>query len=99
MKRSEISTQQFDHSGIAAGICQQLDLIGQIDQVVGANERKMSVGQAIQAIVLNGMGFVKRQMYLTPEFYANKPVEVLIGAGISAQDLNDDNLGRALGYS
>ena len=96
MKRSEISTQQIDHLGIVAGICQQIDLIGQIDQVVGWKGRKVSVGQAIQAMVLNGLGFVNRPLYLTPEFYANKPVEVLIGAGISAEDLNDDCLGRAL---
>src|SRR5574337_48160 len=87
MNRSEISTQQLDHLGIVAGMCQQIDLIGQIDRIVGPNGRKVSVGQAIQAMVLNGLGFVKRPLYLTPEFYATKPVEVLIGAGISAEDL------------
>jgi transposase len=96
MNRSEISTQRLDHLGIVAGICQQIDLIGQIDQLVGPTGRKVSVGQAIQAMVLNGLGFVNRPLYLTPEFYANKPVEVLIGAGMSAEDLNDDCLGRAL---
>src|SRR5579859_1785428 len=96
MNRSEISTQQIDHLGIVAGICQQIDLIGQIDQLVGRNGRKVSVGQAIQAMVLNGLGFVNRPLYLTPEFYANKPVEMLIGKGIKAEDLNDNSLGRAL---
>src|SRR5262249_24157112 len=96
MNRSEISTQQIDHLGIVAGICQQIDLIGQIDKIVGPHGRKVSVGQAIQAMVLNGFGFVIRPLYLTPEVYANKPVEVLIGPGITAEDLNDDCLGRAL---
>lgn len=96
MDETEISTQQLDHLGIVAGICQQIDLIGQIDRIVGANGRKVSVGQAIQAMVLNGLGFVNRPLYLTPEFYANKPVDVLIGRGIRAEDLNDDSLGRAL---
>lgn len=49
-------------------------------------------------MVLNGLGFVNRLLYLTPEFYANKPVEVLIGPGIAAEDLNDDCLGRALDW-
>src|SRR5579859_5662854 len=96
MNRSEISTQQIDHLGIVAGICQQINLIGQIDELVGPTERKVSVGQAIQAMVLNGLGFVNRPLYLVTEFYADKPVEVLIGAGITAEDLNDDTLGRAL---
>src|SRR5258708_29635840 len=96
MDEPQLSTQRLDHLGIAAGICQQIDLIGQIDGLVGPNERKVSVGQAIQAMVLNGLGFVNRPLYLTPEFYANKPVDMLIGAGITADDLNDDSLGRAL---
>src|SRR5258708_14443943 len=96
MNQSKTSTQQIDHMGIVAGICQQIDLIGQIAQIVGPNGRKVSVGQAIQAMVLNGWGFVNGPLYLTPEFYAKKPVEVLIGPGITAEDLNDDCLGRAL---
>src|SRR6476620_8609138 len=96
MNGVEISTQRIDHLGIVAGICQQIDLIGQIDQIVGSSGRKVSIGQAIQAMVLNGLGFVNRPLYLTPEFYANKPVEVLIGPGITAEDLNDDCLGRSL---
>ncbi len=31
-----------------------------------------------------------------PQFFANKPVERLIGPGLCADDLNDDVLGRCL---
>src|SRR5258707_1465111 len=96
MSDIQIRTQRIDHLGIVAGICKQIDLIGQIDQQVGGSGRKVSVGSAIQAMVLNGLGFVNRPLYLTPEFYANKPIELLIGPGIVAEDLNDDCLGRAL---
>src|SRR5258708_2281431 len=96
MSDIQIRTQRIDHLGIVAGICKQIDLIGQIDQQVGDSGRKVSVGSAIQAMVLNGLGFVNRPLYLTPEFYANKPIELLIGPGIVAEDLNDDGLGRAL---
>ncbi len=75
MSDVQISTQRIDHLGIVAGICQEIDLIGQIDEQVGDKGRKVSVGQAIQAMVLNGLGFVNRPLYLPPEFYANKPVE------------------------
>jgi transposase len=98
MSDIQISTQRIDHLGIVAGICQEIDLIGQIDRLVGDKGRKVSVGQAIQAMVLNGLGFVNRPLYLTPEFYANKPVEWLIGPGIAAEDLNEDCLGRALDW-
>ncbi len=90
------STQRLDHLGIVAGICQQIGFIEQIDTCVGATGRKVSVGEAVQAMVLNALGFVGRALYLTPEFFDNKPVDILIRAGLTAEDLNDDSLGRAL---
>jgi transposase len=91
-----LHTQRLDHLGIVAGICNQIGLIEQIDQQVGSNKRKVSVGQAVQAMVLNGLGFVSRPLYLSPEFFENKPVDLLIDEGIEAADLSDDCLGRAL---
>ncbi len=49
-------------------------------------------------MVLNGVGLTGRAMYLTPEFYENKPVDLLIGEGIEASDLNSDSLGKALDH-
>jgi len=92
------TSQVLDHLGIVAGICQQIDLIGQIDARVPDTGRKVSVGQAVQAMVLNGLGFVSRPLYLSPEFFRNKPVDLLIGEGLDADDLNEDSLGRALDH-
>jgi len=89
-------TKRLDHLGIVAGICQEIGLAEVIDEQVGANGRQVSVGQATQAMILNGLGFSSRALYLTSEFFANKPVEALVGPGISAAMLNDDTLGRAL---
>jgi transposase len=58
--------------------------------------RKVSVGEAVQAMVLNALGFVGSDLYLTPEFFDNKPVDLLIREGLMADDFNDDRLGRAL---
>jgi transposase len=49
-------------------------------------------------MVLNGLGFSNRQLYLVPQFFANKPVEHLLGPGITAEMLNDDCLGRTLDW-
>jgi transposase len=96
MSEETYTTQRLDHLGIVAGICQQIGLIEQIDTCVGSTGRKVSVGEAVQAMVLNALGFVGRALYLTPEFFDNKPVDILIRAGLIAEDLNDDSLGRAL---
>ena len=89
-------TQRLDHLGIVAGVCRQIGLIEQIDAYVGDTERKVSVGEAVQGMVLNALGFVGRALYLTPEFFDNKPIDLLIREGLTAEDFNDDSLGRAL---
>ncbi|MDQ2906982.1 MAG: IS1634 family transposase, partial [Chloroflexota bacterium] len=39
-----------------------------------------------------------RQLYLVPQYFENKPVEHLLGEGITADMLNDDCLGRTLDW-
>lgn len=47
-------------------------------------------------MIINGLGFHSSTLHLFPRFFANKPVERLIGPGLCADDLNDDVLGRCL---
>jgi transposase len=58
--------------------------------------RIVTVGHAVKAMVLNGLGFIHQQLYLIPHFFQNKPLPRLIAPGIQASHLNDDTLGRAL---
>jgi len=92
------SSKLLDHLGLVAGMYDELGIGDQIDRLVPQDEdkRKVSLGQAVKAMVLNGLGFAQRALYLTPLFFRDKPVERLIGEGIEAAHLNDDVLGRAL---
>ena len=90
------TTQRLDHLGIVAGVCDRIDLINTIDTFIGPTKRKVSVGEAVKAMILNALGFVSRPLYLTPEFFSNKPMDLLIGPHRSASDFTDDCLGRAL---
>ena len=47
---------------------------------------------------LEWLGFSNRQLYLVPQYFENKPVEHLLGEGITADMLNDDCLGRTLDW-
>jgi transposase len=96
MAETTYVTQRLDHLGIVAGICQEIELAGQIDRMIGPTDRQVSVGEAVQAMVLNALGFVSRPLYLTPEFFTNKPLDRLLRSGLTAEMLNDDSLGRAL---
>jgi transposase len=58
--------------------------------------RIITVGSAVKAMVLNGLGFVNQQLYLVPMFFQNKPTPRLIAPGVDAQHLHDDTRGRTL---
>jgi transposase len=91
-------SQILDHLGLVAGMYDELGIGEVIDQAVpqDTNKRTISLGQAVKAMVLNGLGFVNQQLYLVPSFFQNKPTERLMGLGVEAAHLNDDVLGRAL---
>lgn len=82
--------------GIISGICDESKLTDLIDLHVKQKRRKVSIGQAVQAMILNALGFSGHALYLTPRFYKSRPVEVLVGSGLRARDLNDSSLGTAL---
>src|SRR5262252_5462701 len=93
-----VRVERLDHLGIVAGVCQEIGLAAYVDEVAGPSQQQVSVGTATVAMVLNGLGFSNRRLYLVPQFFATKPVEHLLGPGITAEDLNDDCLGRALDW-
>jgi transposase len=90
--------ERLDHLGIVAGVCHEIGLATWLDAQEPTNRQQVRVGTATVAIILNGLGFRNRQLYLVPQFFANKPVEHLLGAGINAEMLNDDCLGRTLDW-
>ena len=88
----------MDHLGLVAGMYDELGLGVMIDQHIPqvCGKRIISVGDAVKAMVLNGLGFANQRLYLVPSFFESKPTDRLIGWGIEPEHLNDDVLGRAL---
>ena len=90
--------ERLDHLGIVAGVCQEIGLAAYLDALDSGYHERVSVGTATMAMILNGLGFSNRRLYLVPQFFADKPVETLLGPGITANDLNDECLGRTLDW-
>ncbi len=65
-----------------AGVCQEIGLASWLDAQEPGNRQQVSVGTATVTMVLNGLGFSNRQLYVVPQFFANKPVEQLLGRGL-----------------
>lgn len=93
----EIQVKNLDHLGIVAGIIDQIGLVEEIDRLIEPHPQQIiSTGQAVKAMILNGLGFVSAPMYLFSEFFIGKATEHLLGEGIKPEHLNDDRMGRAL---
>ncbi len=94
----DIKSKELNYYGIISGICKKIGLVEEIDKLTKSDpQKKVSVGQSILALILNGMGLtMSKPLYLVSEFFKNKPIDLLIGEGIEASDLNDDTLGRSL---
>jgi transposase len=92
------SSEVLDHLGLVAGMFEELSIGNVIDHATqqSPETRFVTVGSAVKAMVLNGLGFVNQQLYLVPMFFQHKPTQRLVAPGIAATHLNDDALGRAL---
>ena len=95
----DIKTYAMDHHGLVAAVCKDLGIAEKIDNRLGNKDprRLVSAGTAAIAMIINGLGFTNRRLYLTPQFFESKPVELLLGnKAISAKQLDDHALGKAL---
>lgn len=59
-------------------------------------ERDVSLGLLCKALILNGLGFTQRTLYMVPSFFEDKPIELLLGSGVRPSQLNDTTVGRCL---
>ena len=99
LKETEVHGQVLDHLGLVASVIHRLKLVEKIDarlKVSMDKGAKVTMGQRLAALILNGLGFIDDRLYMFPEFLKNKPIERLLGKGLAAEDFNDDALGRFL---
>src|SRR6266849_5586223 len=91
-------SQVLDYLGLVAGMFDELGIGDVLDRATHQNPevRDLTVGEAVTAMVLNGLGFVHRALCLVPRFFQNKPTSRLIAPRVAPAQLNDDALGRAL---
>jgi transposase len=101
---AELNTDDFsgvpiDHLGLVADKIDDLEIIRHIDERLALQPGcgvKVTMGERVAAMILNGLGFIDTRLYLFPEFLQKKPVERLFGKALKAEWFNDDALGRCL---
>jgi transposase len=93
----EFESKNLDHLGIIAGIIDEIGIVEKINEIFLIDSReKINTGEVVKAIILNGLGFVSKPLYLFSQFFEDKAIEHLLGSGIKAEDLNDDKIGRVM---
>lgn len=93
-----VRSQNLDHLGLVAALCKDLDLDQRVNQLLGPSDpqRAVSAGTCVVAMILNGLGFNNRALYLSPQYFENKPLEKLFSETVQAHQLNEHALGRTL---
>lgn len=94
---ASVSVERLDHLGVVASVIKDLGLIEMIDaRLLPHPQEAITTGEAIAGMIVNGLGFANRPLSLTPQFFANKPLDLLFRPEVRADMFNRFKLGRSL---
>jgi transposase len=89
--------KRLDHHGIVSGVIEDLKIVPLLDQYLPQDEQQeITPGEAVKGMIMNGLGFANRPLSLSPQFFANLPLEHLFREGVKAEHFNRHKLGRTL---
>lgn len=92
-----LEIKNLNHLGIIAGIIDEIGIVEIINEKLGTDSSEIvSSGVIVKAIIINGLGFISRPLYLFPQFFEDKATGHLLGQGIKPEHLNDDKIGRVM---
>jgi transposase len=85
----QVRVERLDHLGVIASVIKDLGLINVINRrLVPDAQEVLTPGEAVAGMILNGLGFANRPLSLTPQFFANKPLDLLFREGLEAEMFN-----------
>jgi len=92
-----ISVERLDHLGVVASVIKDLGIIEMIDARLPRHDQEaITAGEAVAGMILNGLGFSQRPLSLPPQFFVNKPLDMLFRPGVHADMFNRFKRGRSL---
>jgi len=90
-------SKKLEHLGVIAAIVTGMGIVDLVNErLPKLRHHKLTHGDVVLAIILNGLGFTQRRLYLFPAYFENKAVRRLFGKDIAAKDFTDDVVGRTL---
>ncbi len=90
------SSKNLDHLGIVSQICDEIGIVKTIDKLIPPDpQMKLSHGECVKLMVINGLGFTSRSLYLEAQFFSTRPVNRFLKKDCESS-INDDRLRRTL---
>lgn len=91
------SSKDLGHLGIVSVVCDQIGLVEAVDEMIPPDPRvEMTTGEAVKLMVINGLGFSSKPLYLESMFFNCRPVKRFLNREFNSEQITDDRLGRAL---
>lgn len=92
----DIRIERIDHWGIVSGVIKDLELVKLVNEQIGTDNREiLTTGDIVAGMIINGLGFASRPLMLTPQFFENKALALLIKPDIKPEHFNRHRIGRA----
>lgn len=94
--KEKYSSKNLDHLGIVSQICDEIGIVKTIDKILPPDPNmKISHGECIKLMVINGLGFTSRPLYLEAQFFSSRAVNRFLMKNCE-DAINDDRLRRTL---
>ena len=89
------SDRTIGHLGLVAGSYDELNIGQIIDHLIPKKgPHHLTHGDIVKTMVINGLGYIERRLYLFPAFFTDISLTRLFNKEITPTQLNDDVLGR-----
>ncbi|SMF75772.1 DUF4277 domain-containing protein [Pseudobacteriovorax antillogorgiicola] len=80
MINDDFHVKRIDHHGIVAGVIRDLGIDSYVDRRLGSSgNESVSTGQAVAAMIINGLGYTDKPLSMTTEFFEQLPTRVCQG--------------------
>ena len=89
-------SRNLDHLGIVSQICDDIGIVETIDKMIPPDPNmKLSHGECVKLMIINGLGFTSRPLYLEAQFFSSRAVNRFLMKDCE-NAINDDRLRRTL---
>lgn len=93
----KFESRDLGYLGLVAAICDEIGIVEIIDRLIPPDPRStISIGESVKLMIINGLGFTSKPLYLESMYFQSRPVSHLLGRELESEEISDDRLGRAL---